>query len=104
MLRRLIVAFASGSLAWLVLSPAAGAQTYPPAPLPPSAVPGAPLVSPVVPEVVVVRGAPVAPGGALVRTGTSATAPLVALATGSVGFGVALAVVARRRPTARPSG
>ncbi|HEX2274989.1 MAG TPA: hypothetical protein VHG90_14045 [Acidimicrobiales bacterium] len=105
MLRRVIIAVGSVVGVLALVGQPAGAD-YPPVPIPkvvPKVVPKAPTptVAPkkVVrkPVVVVVRGAPVPKAQRLVRTGTSSTLPLTALATASVGLGVTLVCLARLR-------
>lgn len=106
MLRRVIIAVGSVVGVLALVGQPAGAD-YPPVPIPkavPKVVPKAPrptvtpkkvVRKPVV--VVVVRGAPVPKAQRLVRTGTSSTLPLTALATASVGLGVTLVCLARLR-------
>ena len=100
MLRRVIIALASVAGGWVLLGQPAGAD-YPPVPPAVTTTIVAPAALPEVVSqprvVVVVRGAPVAPPRALVRTGTSSTSPLAALATASVGLGVTLVCLTRLR-------
>ena len=93
-MRRIVLAVVVMASGWIVFGSVAGADTYPPTPV----VTAAPQIG--ASPVVVVRGAPAAPRGALGRTGASETLPLVALATGSVLFGATLIGVARRRSAA----
>ena len=99
MLRRVVIALVSVAVAWVLLGPSAGAD-YPPVPpaVTKTVAPAAPQQVVSKPRVVVVvRGAPVTPTRALVRTGTASTIPLTALATASVGLGVTLVCLARLR-------
>lgn len=100
-MRRVIAALVLSVLVWALLGLPASAGIYPPVPDEPSI--QAPKAR--VARVVVVRGAPVRAGQALVRTGTSSTLPLIAVAVGSVVLGVTLVGVTRRRQLAElPAG
>ena len=102
MKRRAIAALVLSLLVWAFLGLPASAGIYPPVP---DEQPSIQAPKARVARVVVVRGAPVRADQALVRTGTSSTLPLIAVAVGSVVLGVTLVGVTRRRQLAElPAG